>query len=181
MANGGQLTERMVDFPLPTASATMDRPMYCAGGSRIRQPCRFPAHYGMSPPPPPSLPAGTAMFCSPPPAPRCGGGGGPSGRGRTPSKASTLDHCEKAELLRRMKLHPGFVKHRSVEHHKVAAAAAGCGGGLRSSSASSNGGFRSLSSDSRISLFCDANCDDTPLQMSSIDGVTAQVILVCSV
>ena len=48
---------------------------------------------------------------------------------------------------------------------------------LRSSSSSSNpgGGFRSLSSDSRISLFCDANCDDTPLQMSSTDGVTAQV------
>ena len=71
VANGGQLTERMVDFP---AAATMDRPMYCAGGSRIRQPCRFPSHYSMSPPP--SLPPGPAMFCSPPPAPRCGGGGG---------------------------------------------------------------------------------------------------------
>ena len=29
------------------------------------------------------------------------GGGTSNGRGRTPSKASTLDHCEKVELLRR--------------------------------------------------------------------------------
>ena len=94
------------------------------------------------------------------------------GRPRS-SKASTLDHCGKMELLQRMRLNPAFGTARRPSdetkkaNFKVGRAASG------SKTQRGSQGFRSLSSDSRMSLFADAN--DTPLQMSSIDGVSTQV------
>ena len=84
-------------------------------------------------------------------------------------------------------MHPGFAKHRSVDATTASGVYSGGtpsrasglhlgpgGAGIRSSSTSSNGGFRSLSSDSRLSLFCDAyNDDDTPLQVSANQGSRA--------